>query len=286
MASPDWTARRVIAYAHQGGSFEAPSSTLYAIERALAVGATGIELDVHATADRRIVVCHDDTVDRTTGHSGSISDLTLAELREMDNAHWWIEGDTATPGRPDAEYRLRGRAPADRALGVATLAEVVEAFPGVLLNLDIKRTAPVVEPYEALLAEELERLGARESVMVASFIDDAIRRFREAAPGVATSAATAEVTDFFLSLGTASPAVPPVQAFQVPDRVGDVTVVDARFVEAAHAAGVAVHVWTVNDPYEMEGLLDLGVDGIVTDRPSVLAAALARRGLAWGGLAA
>ncbi|HEV2427001.1 MAG TPA: glycerophosphodiester phosphodiesterase [Acidimicrobiales bacterium] len=286
MASPDWTRRRVIAYAHQGGSFEAPSSTLFAIERALANGATGIELDVHATADRRIVVCHDDTVDRTTGHAGSISDLTLDELREMDNAHWWIEGETATPGRDPSEYPLRGRAPADRSLGVATLEEVVRAFPGTLLTLDIKRTAPVVEPYEELLAAELARLGAQSSVMVASFIDEAIRRFRDAAPAVATSAASAEATDFFLSLGGAAPVVPPAQALQVPSTVGDVSVVDRRFVETAHAAGVAVHVWTINDLDEMEQLLDLGVDGIVSDRPSVLAAAISRRGLTWGGLAA
>lgn len=286
MASPDWTRRRVIAYAHQGGSYEAPSSTLFAIERALANGATGVELDVHATADRHVVVCHDDTVDRTTGHTGSISDLTLDELRQMDNAHWWIEGETATPGRDPGEYLLRGRAPSDRALGVATLEEVVKTFPGVLLNLDIKRTAPVVEPYEELLAEDLARLGAQDSVMVASFIDDAIRRFRIAAPTVATSAATAEVTDFFLSLGGVVPSVPPVQALQVPASVGDVTVVDGRFVAVAHAAGVAVHVWTINDLAEMEALLDLGVDGIVSDRPSVLAGAIARRGLTWGGLAA
>ena len=284
MASPDWTRRRVIAYAHQGGSFEAPSSTLYAIGRALAAGATGIELDVHATRDRRIVVCHDDTVDRTTAHSGSISDLTLDELRAMDNAYWWVEGETATPGRADHEYELRGRAPADRSLGVATLAEVVEAFPGVLLNLDIKRTAPAVEPYEELLAEELARLGAGETVMVASFLDDAIARFRGHAPGVATSAATGEVAAFFFGLDQPEPPVPPVSAFQVPATFGDVTVVDERFVAAAHAAGVAVHVWTVNEPEEMEALLDLGVDGLISDRPSVLAGAIERRGLTWGGL--
>lgn len=284
MASPDWTRRRVIAYAHQGGSFEAPSSTLYAIGRALAAGATGIELDVHATRDRRIVVCHDDTVDRTTAHSGSISDLTLDELRAMDNAYWWVEGETATPGRADHEYELRGRAPADRSLGVVTLAEVVEAFPRVLLNLDIKRTAPAVEPYEELLAEELARLGAGETVMVASFLDDAIARFRGHAPGVATSAATGEVAAFFFGLDQPEPPVPPVSAFQVPATFGDVTVVDERFVAAAHAAGVAVHVWTVNEPEEMEALLDLGVDGLISDRPSVLAGAIERRGLTWGGL--
>ncbi|MGH9020394.1 MAG: glycerophosphodiester phosphodiesterase [Acidimicrobiales bacterium] len=279
----DWLARRVIAYAHQGGSFEAPSSTLHAIGRALGVGATGIELDVHATSDRQIVVCHDETVDRTTNHRGEIGSLTLDELREMDNAYWWIAGETVSPGRPDAEYVLRGRAPDDRSLGVATLEEVVSAFPGTLLNLDIKRTAPAVEPYEDLLASELRRLECVDSVLVASFLDDAIQRFRDAAPEVATSAATTETATFFFSLGDTEPAVPPVRAFQVPAFFGDVTVVDERFVVAAHHAGVAVHVWTINDEPEMSRLLDLGVDGIVSDRPGVLGALLDARGEAWDG---
>ena len=101
----EWLARRVIAYAHQGGSFEGPSSTLATIEHALEVGASGIELDVHATKDRQLVVCHDATIDRTTNHRGAIADMTLAELRQVDNAYWWIDGDVVSPGRPDEEYQ-------------------------------------------------------------------------------------------------------------------------------------------------------------------------------------
>ncbi len=111
-----WIERRVIAFAHQGGSYEGPSSTLAAIEHALDVGATAIELDVHATKDRAIVVCHDHTVERTTNHHGEIASLTLAELANMDNAYWFIDGDVVTPGRAPEEYRDRGRAPADRRL--------------------------------------------------------------------------------------------------------------------------------------------------------------------------
>jgi glycerophosphoryl diester phosphodiesterase len=283
MRDNPWLERRVVAYAHQGGSHEGPSSTLWAIERALEAGASAVELDVHATRDRRIVVCHDETIDRTTDATGAISDLTLAELRDLDNAYWWIEGDAVTPGRPAHEYPLRGRAPADRRLGVATLEEVVAAFPGVALNLDIKRTAPEVEPYEQLLYDELRRFGMVEHVIVASFHDAAIQAFRSLAPEVATSAATGETAAFYFSLHEGTPVVPPVVAFQVPDRFGDVTVVDERFVEAAHAAGVAVHVWTINEVDLMADLADLGVDGIVSDRPSALAAVLAARGCAWDG---
>jgi glycerophosphoryl diester phosphodiesterase len=271
-----------MAYAHQGGSYEGPSSTLYAIRRALEHGASAIELDVHATKDRHVVVCHDETVERTTNHGGAIANLTLHQLRDMDNAYWWIEGETVTPGRPDGEYVLRGRAPADRDLGVVTLEEVCTAFPGVFFNLDIKQTGPEVEPYEQLLADELRRLERTTSVMVASFHDDAIQAFRRCDPEVATSAATNEMTAFYFSMFDDGPlSVPPVAAFQVPAKVQDVEVVTERFLEAAHGVDVAVHVWTVNDVEEMARLVDLGVDGVISDRPEVLVELLKERGCLW-----
>jgi len=156
--SSPWLERRVISFAHQGGSFEGPSSTIAAISNALKNGATAVELDVHATKDRKIVVCHDETVDRTTNHQGSIANFTLAEIQEMDNAYWWIAGEAVSPGRSDSEYVHRGKAPIDRSFAIATLEEVSEAFPGVLLNMDIKQTTPDVEPYEELLYKELQRL--------------------------------------------------------------------------------------------------------------------------------
>jgi glycerophosphoryl diester phosphodiesterase len=278
-----WLARRVIAFAHQGGSFEGPSSTLFAIEHALAVGATAIELDVHATSDRHVVVCHDETVNRTTNHQGAIAELTLPELSQMDNAYWWIDGDVATPGREDSEYLVRGRAASDRRFRVATLEEVATAFPGVLLNLDIKRTDPDVEGYEQLLYDQLRYLEITDSVIVASFHDAAIQRFRALAPDVATSAATEETAAFYFSHLDDRPIVPPVSAFQVPAKFGDVDVVTEDFVEAAHRCDVAVHVWTINDVDEMARLLDLGVDGLVSDRPTMLATLLAERDCAWRG---
>ena len=283
--STSWLDRRVIAYAHQGGSFEGPSSTLFAIARALVQGATAIELDVHATRDRTLVVCHDESVDRTTNHRGEIAALDFAELRSMDNAYWWVAGDAATPGRPAEQYPYRGRAPADRHFAIVSLEEVCSAFPGVLLNLDLKRSAPDVEPYEELLARELRRLERTDSVMVASFHDAAIQAFRSYAPEVATSAATNETAAFYFSVrANAAPEVAPVSAFQVPATVGNVTVVDERFVEAAHRSGAAVHVWTINDVDEMKRLLDLGVDGIISDTPTPLAALLRDRRCAWDGV--
>ncbi len=274
----------MIAYAHQGGAWESPSSTLHAITHALEVGATGIELDVHATADGELVVCHDATVDRTTASQGAIASFTLEELRGMDFSYWWIEGADVTPGRPAAEYPFRGRAPHDPAFGIATLREVLERFPGVVLNLDIKQTAPVVEPYEESLARLLAEYGRTDDVIVASFLDPATDAFRSFAPMVPTSAGTVATAEAWRAVqaGEEMPDTPAV-AYQVPERQGDLVVVDERFVAAAHRSRKAVHVWTVNDAESMERLLDLGVDGIISDVPTALCGVLAARGVAWGG---
>src|ERR1700723_4451916 len=99
---------------------------MFAITRAIDAGATAIELDVHATADGELVVCHDATVDRTTPAQGNIASFTLAELRRLDFSYWFIPGADVTPGRPEADYPYRGRAPDDPAFGIATLREVLE----------------------------------------------------------------------------------------------------------------------------------------------------------------
>jgi len=286
MRDNPWLGRRVIAYAHQGGAKEAPSSTLYAIRRALELGATGIELDVHATLDGELVVCHDPTLDRTTNATGEIANAHLADLRQLDNAFWFLPGEDAGRGRPEEDYVLRGRAPSDRDFGVATLSEVLEAFPDVVLNLDIKRSAPDVVAYEETLARVLAEHGAADKVIVASFLDAATDAFARYAPGIGISAGTEWTTEFYRRLHDGSPPQDDVGrhvALQVPARFGPVVVVDERFVEAAHACGLAVHVWTVDDPEEMERLSNLGVDGIMSDKPSVLTGVLARLGANWKG---
>lgn len=284
MPDRPWLERRVLAYAHQGGANEAPSSTMYAVEKAVQVGAPAIELDVHATADRKIVVCHDPTLERTTNASGKICHRTLAELQQLDNAYWFLPGEDAQPGRPEESYPLRGRAPGDHRFGIATLEEILRDFPGTILNLDIKRTAPEVEPYEELLADLLREYEHTEDVIVASFDDTATDAFSRYAPEIPTSAGTTATAEFFHGVHAGTPAPESVTrhvALQVPATYGEITVVDDVFVAGAHAAGLAVHVWTINERDEMEGLLDLGVDGIISDVPSVLVKVLDERGVAW-----
>jgi len=284
MADNQWLERRVIAYAHQGGAREAPSSTLRAISLAVERGATAIELDVHRSVDGHLVVCHDATVDRTTNGSGDIATMTLEELQALDNAYWFVPGEDVRPDLEPARYPLRGRAPVDHGYGVATLEEVLDTTAGIVLNLDIKRTAPLVAPYERALADLLRERERVDDVIVASFLDAATDEIKAYAPEIATSPGTFGVAEFYRAVRageTAPAALLRHAAIQVPASFKGVTVLDEQFVTAAHGAGLAVHAWTINDREEMEHLLDLGIDGIITDVPSVLSGLLEERGTAW-----
>ncbi len=281
MGNP-WLERRVLAYAHRGGAREAPSNTILAMRQALAAGATALEMDVHPTADGHLVVCHDPVVDRTTNGSGAISALSLAEVQTLDAAYWFVPGHEVSPGRPPEDYPLRGRAPEDVELRLPTLREVLEAFPGVLLNIDIKQTAPSVEPYEEALARMLIEHGRSDDVIVTSFHDAALVAFSAAAPHIATAAGLLAVAGFWRAVQDGAPSPPMTHAaIQVPTDFEGATVVDERFVRSAHEAGAAVHVWTIDERSEMERLVGLGVDGIMSDLPSVLVPTLDGLGVAW-----
>lgn len=282
MVDNPWLGRRILNYAHQGGAREAPSSTLFALRQAVAAGADGLELDVHATADRVVVVCHDETVDRTTAGSGAIAKLAYADLRGLDNAHWWVPGEVVAPDRAEDEYIHRGKAAEDPSFGIASLRDVLEEFPDVFLNLDIKQTAPAVEPYEQLVADLLREFGRTDDVIVASFDDRATDAFNVIAPDVSTSCGLLMTTAIWQAIHDGN-ALPDTRhhALQVPAAIGEIVVVDERFVEGAHGHGLAVHVWTIDEPEEMERLIDLGVDGVMTDRPSVLEEILQRRSVAY-----
>ena len=274
-----WLDRRPLHYAHQGGAGEAPSSTLRAMRRAVSqFGAQALELDVHRTADGHLVVCHDSTVDRTTNASGEVHRLSLAELRQLDPAFWWAPGfDARNDLDPDA-YPLRGLFPVDESLGIATLDEVLTEFPSVFLNLDIKEVGPV--RYETQLADRLRAYGRSADVIVASFHDDALRTFNDYAPEIHVSLGPTDTFAFYAAVHDGAPMPPwsPSQvALQVPASFGDIDVVTNDFVEGAHAVGLAVHVWTIDAEAEMHRLLDLRVDGVMTDFPSRLASVLAAR---------
>ena len=256
---------RVHVHAHAGGDHLNPGNTMQAFAHAALLGVDVLELDTQITADGVIVVIHDDTVDRTTDGTGLVVDYTYAELLELDAAYDW----RPPGGDPDVHpYR-------DQGLVIPTLREVLEAFPTVGVNLDMKADDPRVP--EAT-CDVIRAAGREASVMAASFLDDNLRRFRELCPDVATSAGPDEVRAFYVFnlLGLGRWTTPAADAFQVPVRQGSIEIVVPRMVRGLRERNVRLDVWTVNDESEMRRLLDLGVGGLITDRPDVALALLGR----------
>jgi glycerophosphoryl diester phosphodiesterase len=290
--SPDnpWLDRKPLNIAHQGGEIEAPSDTLYAFKTARDKGADVIETDVHLTADGRVVVLHDETVDRTTNGSGSVEQMTLAQIKQLDAAYWFIadEGTVHDESRPASDFTWRGVATGDKRppkrfepndFTIPTLDELLTAFPDVWLNIELKPTVAMTGRLEAAVAELLRAHGRTDDVIVASFNDQSVELFKALAPDVHTAVPTAQVAAFWASSQGALPGSPNPQhvAFQVPESFEGLTVVTPDFVSDAHANNLAVHVWTVNDAADMHRFLDYGADGIMTDRPTLLERVLAER---------
>jgi glycerophosphoryl diester phosphodiesterase len=283
-AENPWLDRRVLNIAHQGGEIEAPSNTLFALKTAQQKGADVLELDVHATADRELVVIHDNTVDRTTNGTGRVDELTLEQLQDLDAAHWFVPDCGTCHDQPAEAYAYRGFATGESPIppelgefepsdfGIPTLREVLETFPHELLNIEIKATEPDTEPYEKELAELLTEYGRGTDTIVVSFDDGAVKRFQEYAPQISAAPGTNRIVAFWLSSLGPLPgkSLPGMHALQVPTEMNGLPVVTRDFVEDAHDHDLAVHVWTIDDRAEMERLIDLGVDGIMTNRPTVL----------------
>jgi glycerophosphoryl diester phosphodiesterase len=243
----------VIAMAHRGGAAHPDLSglenTAHAFDHAVALGYRYLETDVHATTDGVLLAFHDSSLHRVTGTPGEIG-----RLRAADVAAALIAGEHPVP----------------------TLASLFEAFPACRFNIDIK-SATAVRP----LAELVLATGSEDRVCVGSFSQGRTDAFRRATGGrVATAATPAEVVAFrslpAARLARAVARRPAV--LQVPHRRGRLSVVTSGLVRRAHAAGVHVHVWTIDSPAEMHALLDLGVDGLITDRTDVLKQVLLDRG--------
>ncbi len=246
--------------AHRGGSGTRPENTLAAFRAAVEAGAEMVELDLHLSADRIPVVIHDATLDRTTAARGAVALRTAAELAALDAGHHF----SADRGRT-FPYRGAG-------LGVPSLRAVLEALPAVRLTLEVKTAEPALD---RALALELERCRAADRVLLAAMEGAVVRRLRQSFPGLPTNLARDEVAAF-LRAGLVPPGG---RALQVPPRQGFRRIVTAESVAAAHAAGLEVHVWTVNATPAMRRLLDLGVDGIMTDFPERLREVYRARGL-------
>jgi glycerophosphoryl diester phosphodiesterase len=249
----------VLAFAHRGGALHPDllglENTLVAFEHAYDLGYRYLETDVHASSDGVLFAFHDDLLDRVTDRTGRLADLSAVEIERA---------------------RIRGTHPVPR------FSELVDAFPDVTFNVDLK-SDDAVEPLAALLADH----EVADRTIVGSFSPRRLSAFRHLTSGrVRTAAHPREVAAFVLCptpvLATPLRLLPCV-ALQVPVRTvqkgRSFEVVTRRFVRNAHAAGKQVHVWTIDDPVEMERLIDLDVDGLMTDRTDLLKGVLLSRGL-------
>jgi glycerophosphoryl diester phosphodiesterase len=237
-----------IAFAHRGGASEAAENTMPAFEHAVSLGYRYLETDAHVTADGRLIAFHDDRLDRVTDRTGIISELPWSEVQRA---------------------RVDGREP------IPLLEDLLTAWPDVRVNIDPKHDA-AVEP----LAEAILRTGTVDRVCVAAFSDRRTERVKAiVGPGLCTGMGPRQIAQ----LTAASRGMPGGKRLrspcaQVPPRQGRLALVTERFVSTAHRLGVQVHVWTIDERTEMARLLDLGVDGVMTDRPQVLKDLLLARG--------
>jgi glycerophosphoryl diester phosphodiesterase len=252
---PAFPGRTPRLFGHRGAAGVAPENTLSSFRRALADGVDVFELDVHATRDGEVVVLHDPLVDRTTDGSGPVAAMRWAEVARLDAGCRFSPDGGAT-------FPFRGQG-----IRVPRLQELIDAFPDVPLNVEIKVAG------DALIAAVVAMVrAARAPIVLAAEHDAIMDAIRRAAPDVPTSLAAGEVAAYVgaLAEGRTPPLPAGAVALQIPPSFGDIVLVTAESVAAAHALGAEVHVWTINDPAEAARLLDLGCDAIMTDVPHVI----------------
>jgi glycerophosphoryl diester phosphodiesterase len=261
-----------LQWAHQGGAREGPSNTIWAMRKAVREGANALEFDVHLSADDALVVAHDPELGRISEGSGRISRMTRGQLERVDPAYWWVPGKVED--HHASEYPLRGHHAGDPTLRIPTVEEVLEEFPNLPLTIEIKAMR-AARPLAALLRER-----GRANVTLTAYLDHRLWPIRWSHPEVDLSPALAYLGWFrFRLMLRVPPRRSPYQRIQVPPKIWGITFLDrkGRFVRAARRAGLKVDAWTVDDPTEMHRLLDLEVDGIMTDCPSVLAGVVQSR---------
>ena len=237
--------------AHRGSRALWPENTIAAFDGSVGLGLRYVETDVRVSRDGHVMVFHDRTLERTTNGVGRVDEHDLEDLRRLDAAHNF---------QPENGYPLRSSG-----IGIPTLAEVFAAYPDVHFNIDLK--GPNME---WALADAIKAAGRQDSVLVGSFIGSRTAKFRRITRGaVATSAGPTQVAAMWAASRRGKGMRTPVQAYQIPFDYRSLPI-DRKFIDAIHNSGAQVHFWTVNEPAEMRRLLDLGADGIVTDRPDLL----------------
>lgn len=254
---------RPLVFAHRGGGGLFPENTLEAFKYSAKMGVDVLELDVHSTLDGTLVVMHDERVDRTTDGNGRISEMTLEAVKKLDAGYQF-----SNDGGKTFPYRGRG-------ITIPTLQEIFDSLPEMTFNVEPKQAEPsVTKP----LCEMIHGRNMTEKVIVGSFRQTAIDEFRSECAEVATSGTPSEVSEFLAmyKTGIGESYTPPMQALQIPENLGSLQIVSKDFIETAHRLNLKVHVWTINKTEDMQRLLEMKVDGIMTDYPDRLLNLLGR----------
>jgi glycerophosphoryl diester phosphodiesterase len=255
MSAVPFTAPTPRVFGHRGAAGLAPENTRPSFALGLALGADILELDVHASRDGVIVVAHDATLERTTNGTGPLREQSWSRLERLDAGYHF-----SRDGR-DFPYRGQG-------VRLPTLEEVLLAFPHAACNIEIKQAEP---PITEDVVRLIRRVHAERRVVLAAEQDAIMAEIRRHAGEIASSFSAGDVAAFMSRLTDSSfdDYRPPGCALQIPPRVGPIELVTAESVAAAHRCGLEVHVWTINQRDEMESLLRLGVDGIMSDLPGL-----------------
>ena len=243
-----------LVFAHRGGCALGPENTLAAFDRGLATGADGLELDVHLSKDGIAVVCHDETLERTTNAAGFVRKHSAAELAQVDAGCRFCDVDGSYPFR-------------DRGVGIPTLRTVLTRYANLRVIVEMKVDDAAMG---RAVADDVRAAKADDRVCAAGYGQASMNAVRTALPGLATSASHPEVHLALYRSWVGLPVRhPPYGAYQVPEKAGLIRVVSRRFIRHAHAAGVRVQVWTVDEESDMQRLLAWGADGLISNRPDL-----------------
>ena len=269
---------RPLVLAHTAGEDELPASTLFAFAESVAAGVDVLDLNVNLTADDVLVVQHDDTVDRNTDGAGAVADLTMAQIAEFDAAYWFSAACADCRDLLEADYLYRGIRTGDRPapagytaadFALPSLRQLVERFPTMPLNIEIKGEGEIGRRSADVLAALLVELGKTEDSVVASFSDEVVNYFHEIAPDVEVSAGLDALTAYVLE-GTALPEG--MRILQLPPEFQGIKVITPELLARAAADGLPIWIWPNNRDLEnlesYRGFLEQGIAGLNINFPA------------------
>ena len=250
--------KNFMVFAHRGGMGLFPENTIIAFENAEKLGVDVLEIDVHPTKDGKVVVIHDDSIDRTTNGKGRISEFTYEELEKFDAAYnFSLDNGKTFP------YRGKG-------IKIPLLSDVLSQFQNMKISIEIKETDGKIEEK---VIELIKNYKMEDKVIIASEEFEILKKIREINPEIATSMSEKEVRSFYTSFVTyilLNFYKPKADALSIPPEAEGRTLANKNFINSSHKKGLKIFVWTINEEEEMRELIKFGVDGIITDYPDKL----------------